>query len=801
MLFTLTIGIASVTTIFSFVNSALYRLPPYPEAARMVAVGEERSGANASFSELSAESVRALRSVGSFERFGLYRDHSVTMSGPTHTTQLRATGIDTALLSMLSVRPLRGRLPDVGEISRFDPVVLISNSLWKERFGGSDRILGQTVTLDGVPHSIVGVAPPGFGFPERAQLWLPLPPTDVGDTAHNVILSGLAMLGRKMSVEQARLEVGFVGKRLAASGPTHLRDVSLVIRDGMIDRGYSRVIAPLALTFLGAAICVLLVACTNVGNLMLVRTAERRTEMAVRASLGATRWRLLRQSLTESTLLGLTAGVLGLLLCLWSIPVITSYVPLEGMPSWVHLGIDARVLGFTLGISLVTVITFGLSPAITGSRLDTMSVLKSGGLSFSGGSRVTRPARRGVVIELALSVVLLVSAVLLWQTYRNLQAIAPGYDADRVLQTTIVYEEARYPDIGRRMQLLADIRARLSAHPRVEGIATRGIFARMLTTTTGPAPALPSSSSERPDHGMYLPGDPDIAINTRPAPPIWSAVVSDDYFQVLGIPLTRGRDFRPSDAQGSEPVAIVSERLARMLWRGEDVLGKQFRIGKKGTSFTVVAVARDVRFTTSDPQGMDAGPKLSVYYSARQVDGGQPELLVRTWGDAESVAPVILAAVRASDPTVATVGPPELLSKSARDAMLGTRIVGSFMGTFALVALVLATIGIYGVLAYSVTDRTREIGIRMALGGKAHDVIGLVVKDGMQFVVIGLAVGVALSLIASPLLRRFVWGVSVTDPRLLALVVATFGVIAFTACWIPARRATQVQPSEALRHE
>jgi len=800
VLVTLTLGMATVTTIFSFVNSALFRPPPYPDAGRMAAVSEERRGASSAFSELSLESARELRSVRSFERLGVYRLRSVSVVDPTRAVQIQATMADTALLPMLGIQPIRGRLPSASEITRSDPVVLIGEGFWHKWFGASEAILGQTITIEGVPHSIVGVAPAEFGFPERSQLWVPLSAHARSTVLDEQTFSALAMLDRETSIGQARAEVDVIGRRLAASGHAHLQGVSLVVRDGMVDRRYRPVIAPLALTFLGAAICVLLIACTNVGNLMLARAVERRTEMAIRTALGASRSRLIRHSLTESVVVGLAAGALGLLLTFWALPVVTRGVPLAGMPSWIRLGIDLRVLGFTFALSLVTVMAFGLSPAIAGSRLDTMSVLKSGGLWFSGGLRATRAARRGVVVELALSVVLLTGAILLWQTYRNLQMVDPGFDAERVLLTRIAYDDARYPDIGARMQLLADVETRLSTHPGVEGVAIRGRFAGMLTSTAVPTmPKSPSSTPNRPDRGMYLPENPGIAVNARPAPEIWNSVVSDDYFRMLGIPLTRGRNFGSSDGPGSQPVAIVSEQLVRGLWRGEEALGKQFRIGKDGAAFTVIGVARDVRFTTSDRLGLDAGPKRSVYYSARQVDGGSPELIVRARGEPELLTLPISAAIRSSDPTVATLSAPETLAADAQDAMLGTRVAGGFMGIFALVALVLATIGIYGVLAYGVADRTRELGIRIALGGTSRDVIGLVVRDGMRFVGIGLVIGVSLTLIGTPLLRRFVWGVSVSDPRVFVLVVATFGVVALLACWIPARRATRVEPMVALR--
>jgi predicted permease len=797
---TLGIGIAVVTTIFSLVNSALFRPPPYPDAHRMVAVSEQRPGVVSQFSELSLESVRELRrGAPSIDRVGIHGRRSVTLSGVEQTTELTATTVDTAVLPLLGVRPQRGRLPTSDEIERLDPVAFISDRVWHRHFGASEAIVGQTIRLEGLSYTVVGVAPPGFGFPTHSQLWLPLderpgPGHPVGDPS----FSALVRLRAGASRAQLRADLRLISERLTGSGLPHLSQTSLVAREGMVDRN-SR-IATVAATFLGGAVFVLLIACTNIGNLLLARATERRTEMALRASLGASRWRLVRQALTESLVLGAAAGIVGLLLTVWAIAIITGLELTANLPSWVRLGIDPRVLVFTVGLSLVAVIAFGLGPALAGSRVDTMHALKAGVKTASRGKGVMRSARRGVVIEMALAVSLFIGAFLLWQTYRSLSAIDPGFDAERVLITGVAFDQAKHPDGPSRLRLLADVEARLISHPAVEQVATRGGASGQLLTAVAERDTMGGSQPVRRDVRIYLPESPDTPVDDYPAPRIWTEAVADDYFATLGIPIVRGRGFDAGDGAGTAPVVIMSEELARGLWAEQNALGRQIRIGRDpGTSFTVIGVTRDIRFTTSSARGMDAGPKRMLYYSNRQVASLTPELVIRVRGDAASLIPTLLAALRATDPEVAPRAPETMAEQTGNE--LGTQVAGAFMGTFALAALALAALGIYGVLAYGVADRTREIGIRIALGGTARDVIRLVVGDGMRSVAIGLAIGLVLALGMTPLLRRFIWGVSAYDPRVFAAVIGVFGAVALLACWIPARRATRVQPMVALRQE
>jgi putative ABC transport system permease protein len=808
---TLAIGIASVTTIFSFVNSALFRPLPYPDAERIVALSEQSTHAAGAFSQVALETVREIRrGTDVFQRIAAFRDRPVTVAPSAPAVQVQATEIGPDVLPLLGAHAQRGRVFTAGDIRSHAPLLLLSDRLWRTHFGARDDVIGRTVRMSGTAYTVVGVMQPGFRFYERSDLWMPLDTRVAAGSELDRSYSALARLRRGVSREQARREGHVIGQRLAAQDPHHYADWSIVVRDGMVDRGV-RAWRPFAILFLGAAVCVLLVACSNVATLLLARSAERRSEMAVRASLGASRRRLLRQNLTESALIAFVAGVSGTLLSMWGIRLMLHLVPTANFPSWVRFGIDGRVLAFTVVLSLLAVFAFGLLPALEGTRVDLVAAMKGGdtGASARGG---TRRGRIVIVVEMAAAVILSIAVALVGRSYRNATSTDPGFDATRVLTVQALFDGGAYTTRDARARYYAALMDRLRQRPGVGGVASRGWYAGMRATSiaTGSATARRATATARTQDSVATTTDRDAGIYTgndltrsaitglRPFPS--ELVVSDDYFRVLGLPLLRGRTFGAGDTQGSSPVVVVSERLARHLWPGENPLGRTLRIGKSGTPLTVVGVATNARPLRFGSRGLHADPLPDLYLSTRQALEESTQLLVRATADPAVVASSLAGTARTVDRNLA-LSPVRTLAEEMDVTTIVLRAIGSIMSVFAASGLCLALMGIFGVIAHTVARRTSEIGIRMALGATPPNVIRLVMRDGVRLIAIGLGTGLIASVALSRALRLVLLNVSPLDALTYAGVAALFTTVALIACYLPARRATRVAPASALRQE
>ncbi len=790
----LTAGIAAVTTVFSVVNAAAFRPLPYPHAERTVAVSERREGSgDAAFSAVSPAAVRALRAErATFERVAAYAAEPVNARLGGDPVRLAAVAADSALLPLLGVPPALGRWPTTEEIGADAPVALVADRLWRARLGGGADVIGRTIEVNGVRRTVIGVMPPRFDFPSGTALWLPLPERAGADDAAGS-LGAVVRLRGGVPLPRARERARDVAARLAAADPARFRRVALVLRDGMLDR-QAELVARFGTMFLVAALLVLLVACANVGTLLLVRAAERRGEMAVRASLGASRARLVRQSLTESLLLGLAAGGCATAVSAGAVRLVASRIP-GGLPGWVELGVDWRVLAWALGTSLVATAAFGALPARHGTRVDLVGGLKAGG---GTGTRAAT-GRRGIAVQLALSLALLVGAALMWRSFRVVATLRHGYDLDRVLQVRLAFGDRAWPGAPARMRLARDVAARLAELPGVAGVAVRaprGAWVDSLgdsaSAAARPAPGDPA------DAGVYLVGDaPDAGARPRLAAPPETRVVSAGYFGVMGIALLRGRALTDDDRAGAPYVAVVSRELARALWPGRDPLGERLRVGRRGAPVRVVGVAADTRDPRGGAHGTEVGPEPILYLSALQMAGRAPEVLVRSPRDPAALAAAVRRAVGELDPTqaprVAT------LAAMARAGAQEIGVVGGAMTALGACALALALLGTYGVVAYGVAQRTRELGVRAALGATTRDVVRLVVGDGMRVVAVGFAAGGALAVALAGALRTMLVGVSPLDPAAYLVVLPPFALLALVACWLPARRAARVDPAEILR--
>jgi putative ABC transport system permease protein len=804
---TLAVGIGVVTTFFSFVNSALLRPLPYADSRRLVALSEANPRANIAFSRISLPSIEAIRQgVTAFERAAVFRQTYSRLSIGGQVVGVTGTEIDADLLSVLRTQPALGRAFTPQEVRNREPVVLISDSLWRQYFAARTDVVGRSLGVNGTIRQIVGVMPSGFRFDDRSDVWLPLTPPNVSTGGEiDRSYAAIGRLAAGATLDRAREEVHLTGQRLAAARPADYGGWSLVVRDGMVDRG-ARAWGSFAALVIGAALVVLLVACSNVANLLLARAEERRGEMAIRASLGASRARLIRQNLTESLLLALLAGALGVVLAEWGVNLTGVVVPLEHLPSWLRLGIDWRVLAFTFAVSLLTVVGVGLLPAMVATRVDLTTTLKeSGDLSATTG-RGTRRGRSVIVAELALTIVLFVGATLLARTYRNVTALDPGYQPERVLRLSVNLDSARYAGSSQRHAFEQQLAGRLAATPGIQGVAREGALDGLIADSTnrergaGRNRGTDTSAdiTAAPDRRLFLPADVtrSLAAGVHPSPQF--RVVSDEYFRVMGMGVTRGRSFDHGDRAESEPVVMVSARLARLVWGDGSPLGQRLQIGAKGTPLTVVGVVRDVRLLSSRMGIVNADPDPDLYLSERQATAWNTKVLARAAGEPGAVAPRVVEALRSVDPELVPF-PIRTLATERQDGVALVRLLGGAVGSFALCALVLALIGIYGVCAYAVARRSRELAIRMALGARASTIVALVVRDGARLVIWGVGTGLVLAAALSRVLTRLLWGVTPVDALTYSSVAALFTVVALVACYLPARRTTRLQPVSALR--
>ena len=804
---TLAVGIAVVTTIFSFVNSVFYRPLPYPDADRIVALTSISPKGYYDWSANPLGVVEQMRHAShSFERIATYHeDYSRILSLPDASKSVGVTAVDSSVLELLQAQPQRGRLFTAEEIRSIAPVAIISDSLWRSTYGSSETVLNQTMTLNRVAYTIVGVLPRGYRFYMRSDVIVPL--AERPDSVTSATIGGYGLLAKLrpgVSLAAARKEVDQLGGRLASADPV-FKKWKFHVQDGMYDRtrGFG---APIySWLFVGVAMCVLLIACTNVTNLLLVRATERRSEMAIRTSLGASRSRLIRLALAESLILGLTAGALGALLSVWGIKLLFILIPTNGFPSWIQLGIDIRVLGFTLLLAVISVAAIGLTPALEGTKLDLVKALKVGGDAMVTNSALSRSGRRGVAMEIALSVMLFVGAALLGRSYLNVDSTDLGYAADKLTQPWVTLDRTRYADDSARLRFHRALAERLAADPRVASVAIRGNTLRLDADEVARKAALlgkkDSDDLGEEVWGLFLSDDPSSAIdrNIRPFLKRWS--VSDSYFPTMGLSIVSGRGFGPQDQAGSQPVAVVSETLARLAWHRLDVVGKTFTAGRTGTPITVIGLARDYKGSYRDPGGLKIVAQPVVYFSERQATPINIQPIIRTRGDMAALIHGLPAIVHEVDPQTVLERVWTMEREEGGEARMITQIFGTILGVLALCALALAGIGTFGVIAYGVALRTREIGLRIALGGTHTQVVALFVREGMRAIGIGLVGGVVIALGASQILRGLLVGLSPFDPITYVVTLLFFGTVAIVACWLPARRAARVEPMVALRGE
>ncbi|HKP72929.1 MAG TPA: ABC transporter permease, partial [Pyrinomonadaceae bacterium] len=686
---------------------------------------------------------------------------------------------------LLGVRPALGRtLTREDEQPGAPRVIVISHGLWQRRFGGNPSIVGQQVNFGKDSLTVIGVMPPGFEFPfqEEAQdYWEPLFNSSAAKAeennrgAHSLPVIGKLKPG--VSIEQARAELDTIARRLEQQYPdTNTGTAFSVVPTHEV---MVRHIRPALLVLLAAVGFVLLIACANVANLLLARAATRAKEIAIRTALGAGRRRIVMQLLTESLLLALVGGGLGLLLAMWGVDLLVAASPAD-IPRAQEIGLDARVVIFTLGVSVLTGVIFGLAPALQASKPDLNEALKDGGRGSTEGLRHNRVRSLLVVSEVALSLVLLIGAGLLIKSFVRLMNTDPGFDRHNLLALDVPLSVSKYDTPEKQVAFFQQAVERAKVLP---GVRDAGL-----------TDSLPLGNGNS-EITFNIVGRAPFPRGQEPAASIH--VADSDYFRTMSIPVKRGRVFTDRDTLNSPQVLVVNETFARMFFPNEDPIGKSILIGDQNPPpREIVGVVGDVRY-----EALDADTHPEYYTAFAQNPERRMNLVVRTQtNDPANMTAAVRGVIKELDSRQAiwqTRTMEQLLAKS----VAGKRFNMLLLGVFAGVALVLAALGIYGVMAYSVTRRTHEIGIRIALGAKHSDVLKLVVGQGMLLAGIGLALGLAVAALVTRVMASLLYGVSATDAATFATITALLAVVAFIACYIPARRATKVDPMIALRYE
>jgi len=782
-LLTLALGIGANTAIFSVVNAIVFRPLPYSAPQQLVGVwtkdlkrpGSQYPAALLTFRDWQQQS-------NSFSGFAAYAFNRFHVSGNEGADETRGVLVSSNFFEVMGVKPVLGRaLQPADERER---VIVIGDVLWRRRFNGDQNVIGKTINLNAEPFTIIGVLPASFRFPTPdIELWSSLaslykldPKSSVGDWINNRSLRGYRVVGRLkdgVSQEQAQAEMNAIAERLARDYPDSNAGTGVVLvplRTQMIgDYQKALVVLLVAVGF------ILLIACANVANLMMARTAARDREIAIRRAMGAGQLRLVRQMLTESVLLSSLGGLIGLLLASWGVQLLLGLTP-KDIPRLEGVSVDRTALLFTLAVSLGTGVLFGLAPAWHARNLSLNELLREGGRGVAGLARVKRLRGLLVMSEIALAVVLLTGAGLMLKSFQRLSSVDPGFKPDNLLTMAVGLQFARYQDPVKQVAFFEQALQRIRTLPGV--------------VAAGACTSLPPSYIQQ-STGFNIEGRPQEA-GTQPPSAIYMPATSG-YLEALGVPLVSGRTITDADTSQSPGVVVINQTFATRFFPNEDPLGRRMTIS--GVLRTIVGVVGDAKY---QGLGVEAGPQAYVPYSQSPYPGMR--LIVRTTSEPSS----LIAAVRAQIQSVdSEEGPTRFASMTQllADSVAQPRFNTFLIGLFAALAFVLAAIGIYGVINYDVTQRTGEIGVRMALGAQSRDVLRLILRQGFLLTLGGLAAGLAGAILLTRSLTSLLFEVKPTDPLTYTVVATLLAVVAIVACLIPARRATKVDPLVALRYE
>ena len=779
----LALGIGANTAIFSVVNTVLLRPLPYKDPERLVMVWEDSSRHGYPRDTPAAANFVDWRDQNQvFEGMAAIADTSFNLTGSGEPERLEGRRVSANLFPLLGVEPQIGRVFDAGEDQPgAHRVILLSYALWQRRFGGDPNIVGQSLTINGDSHVVVGVMPARFQFPTGDdEAWVPIAFTPQEATNRNRhYLQVVGRLKPGVSLEQAQTEMSTIATRLQQQYPQSNADLGATVQS--LHEHLVGDIRPALMILLGAVGLVLLIACANVANLLLARAAVRQKEVAVRVALGARRGRLIRQFLTESVLLSTLGGIVGLVIAYVGLILLRAFIP-ENISQAREISLDFKVLGFTLLVSVLTGLIFGLAPAIQAARFNQIETLKEGGRDAATGGSGKWLRSVLVTAEVAISLVLLIGAGLLINSFLRLRSVDPGFRVDNLLTMKIVLPEPKYTDFERRSVFYENLVQRVQS---LAGVRSAAVTTNLPLYRQGNSISVRIEGRPEPQPGQEL-----IAV-TR--------IISPGYFDTMGIPLLGGRQISEQDTATTPNVAVISETMARRFWPGEDAVGKRLSAGTVQTPddwIQVIGVVKDVRQFE-----LTMEPKPQMYLSYRQAGFFAPrDLVVKTDVDPGSMAATVRKAVWDidKDQPVSNI---RTMEEIFADSIARQRFSMLLLAIFAGVALVLAGVGIYGVMSYSVAQRTHEIGIRMALGAQTGAVLKLAVGYGMKLVVAGLVIGLIAAFLLTRVMATLLFGVTATDPTTFTLISLLLVCVAAVASYVPARRATKVDPIIALRYE
>jgi putative ABC transport system permease protein len=788
VILTLALGIGANAAIFSVVDAVVLRPLPYDRDGRLVAVwGNLHKPGLEEIPGSAAEFVDYRERNRVFDAIAAYDTRGVNLTGFEQPERVPAAVTTASLFSILGESPALGRsFVAADEQPGRNHVVIVSHSLWQRRLGGDPNVIGRTIAVDGTNMDIVGVMRAGFTFPDDVnELWQPLAFTaeDISDDqrgSHSYTIIGRLKPG--VTVTRARAGMKTLGEQMGAEHRTVYRSgFSASVRplhDELVGN-----VGPALFVLLAAVGVVLVIACANVANLLLARAAARQKEIAIRAALGAGRMRIMRQLLTESVLLGLCGGALGLLLAVWGVHGLVALAP-PSIPRLNEIGVDGRVVSLTSLVSMLTGVLFGLVPALHASRHDVHETLKDGTRTSADGGTRGRVRRALVISEVALSLVLLIAAGLLINSFARVQDVHPGFNPDHVLTARLALPSSKYTTLEQGQRFAGDLLARLAQ--------THGVVAAAAIN------AVPFSGRGG-DRSFFVEGRP--VAPGEPSPDEQVRFATAGYFTAMQIPMVRGREFTERDVDTAVHVAVANDAFARKYWPNENAIGKRVQFQQETTNrYEIVGVAGNVRH-----RALDATEKPELYVPIFQplFEGFRMppmDLVVRTASDPALFAPALREIVTALDRDQ-PISDIKTMDQRIGQSLASRRFNMLLLGLFAALALVLAAVGIYGVVAYTVTERTHEIGVRLALGAQPRDVLAMLVGQGMTLAAAGAVIGIVIAIALTRAMTGLLFGVSATDPVTFGVITAVLALVALFACYLPARRATGVNPVTALRNE
>jgi len=790
---TLALGIGVNTALFSVVNGVLLSPLPYPQPEQLVTLHESKPNFDAG--SISFPNFRDWRKENqTFSMMGMARAYSFNLTGSGEAEQVEAQFVSSDFLPLLRVKPVIGRIFAEGEdeIGR-SPIALISEGFWNRKFGAASDVLGKGITLDGRSYTVVGVVPTSFklrvGSFSASDVYVPLGQWTnplLNNRASGLGFHGIGRLKPGVTIQQARADMQRVSQDLTAAYPEADKGIGatlIPLKEHMVGG-----VRELLLVLLAAVGFVLLIACVNVASLLLARSTGRAREFAIRAALGAGRGRILRQLLTESTLLALAGGGLGLMLAAWGTKAALLHLP-QGLPRSSEVGLDTRVFLFTLGVSLLCGIVFGLAPALRTSKADLHHALKEGGRGTGGGSH--RARRVFVVAEMAMALVLLIAAGLMIRSLSALWNVNPGFDPRNVMNFGVSLAPSMRdasPDAIRAA--LREIQGRFQSAPGVKAVSLSWA-------------AMPLGSDD--EDLFWLQGQPKPQSQNEMS---WalSYVVQEDYLKVLGIPLERGRFFTAQDNEHAQHVMVVDDVFARKFFPDQDPIGKRVILQNKGGVAEIVGIVGHVKqwgLDSDDKQSLRAQlyfPYMQLPNEAMRLSANGTGVLLKVDGNMQSSAETLRTILKSMKSDQVMYGV-QTMEEVIADSLAARRVSMIVLGVFAALALGLASMGIYGVVSYVVGQRTQEIGIRMALGARQSEVLRMILGEGMKMTALGVALGWLLSFALTRLMANLLYGVSPTDPLTFAAVGIILTIVALAACYVPARRAMRLDPIVALRYE